>query len=334
MNAKTLTLALLCAFALAAPAVAAPPKAAEEDDKIVLQNDHVTVWFQGKKPMLKVIPAANASEGDNASGAYSYKFTDVVEYRDLDGDGAPSDNEVVASLNLDKASAWTVERTEAEGLVTLNLTLAGVVKLGPKADKTPLPGGGPNLSLPDREAAVGLVFTLREGAATIQAGDANVSVPATSVKYDFVLAKWPYVGGANTRLALVAHVQGDLEAAVDGDVETATVAANESAVGVLSWLPTADGLDAEGKNVTVPVKTVLKPDAEGFTRLVHTYDAPGLASFVHDPTIGVTPTEESLEPSETSAPQQGGGANKVPAPAAALALLGVAVVATLLRRRG
>lgn len=331
MNAKTIVLALLCAFALAAPAAAAPPKATEENDKIVLQNDHVTVWFQGKKPMLKVFPTANATADGNASGAFSYKFSDVVEYRDLDGDGAPANNEIVSSLNLDKASAWTVNRTTAEdGAVVLNLTLKGPVKMGPKADGVPLPQDV-NLSLPDREAEVGLVFRLHESASTVQAGDANVTVPGTSVKYDFVVAKWPLLDASSTRLALVAQVEGALEGESADGMEGARVAANGTQVGVLAWLPTAQGVGADGSSVEVPVKTVLK--AEGnLTRLTHTYDAPGLKSLVHDPAIGVTPTEEAMEASDAQG-QAGSGGNKVPVPAALLALAGLGLVALALRRR-
>lgn len=330
MQPKPFILALLCALAVAAPAVAAP-KSTEEGDKVVLQNDHVTVWFQGKKPMLKVIPTANATAEGNASGAYGYKFTEVVEYRDVDGDGAPSSNEVVASLNLDKASAWTVNRSETpEGGVVLNLTLKGPVKMGPKTDGVPLPQDV-NLSLPDREADVGLVFTLHDGATTVQAGDGNVTVPGTSVKYDFVVNKWPFVDATATRLALVMHVEGALELVSEGGVEGATVAANQTQVGVLAWLPTAQGNTTSGQTIEVPVTT--SATAEGnVTRLVHTYDAPGLASLVHDPAIGVTPTEEAMAPAGTDDPA-GEDRNTVPGPAFALALAGFALVALALRRR-
>ena len=330
MQSKTFVLALLFALAVAAPAAAAP-KSIEEDDKLVLQNDHVTVWFQGKKPMLKVFPTANATEDGNVSGAYGYKFTDVVEYRDVDGDGMPSNNEVVASLNLDKASAWTVNRSEtAEGGVVLNLTLKGPVKMGPKADGVPLPQDV-NVTLPDRDADVGLVFTIHDGATTVQVGDANVTVPATSVKYDFVVNKWPFVDASTTRLALVMQVDGALEMETGEGVEGATVASNETQVGVLAWVTTAQGNTIAGEAVDVPVKTAAKAEGNA-TRIAHTYDAPGLASLVHDPTIGVAPTQEAMEPSGADGASTEGG-NTVPGPAVGLALSGIAVVALALRRR-
>ena len=329
MQTKTLLTALLCAIAVASPALALAPQAKEEDDKIVLQNDHLTVWFQGKKPMLKVFPTANATEdGQNVSGAWSYKFSEVVEYRDVDGDGAPSRNEVVASLDLHAASGWTVNRSEREdGAVVLNLTLAGPVKVGPKAEGVPLPRDV-NVSLPDRDAAVGLVFTLHEGAATVE----NVTVPATSVKYDFVVSKWPFVEGGSTRLALVSQVEGALEVAAQQGVEGATVASNETQVGVLAWLPTAQGVTATGQAIVVPVVTVAKAEGGNATRLSHTYDAAGLATLVHDPTIGVTPTEGAMQPAGTQ-DEGATGSNEVPGPAALLALAGMGATALLLRRR-
>lgn len=318
---------LLCCLALAVTAVAAPPEAKEHDDKIVLQNDHVTIWFQGKKPMLKVFPTANASEDGNVSGAYTYKFTEVVEYRDLDGDDAPSNNEVLASLNLEKASAWTVARSELDdGAIVLNLSLRGPVKIGPKAEGLPV-SDAVNVSLPDRDADVRLVFTLRDGAATLDAGGVNLTVPGTSVKYDFEVAAWPLVDATNGRIALLSHVEGELDLGSDDDVQTANVGANDTRVGVLAWTPEAQGTDANGAAVDVPV--VANARTEGnLTRLAYTYDAPGLATLLHDPTIGVTPTEESLQESGSGTDGQTGG-NTVPALGlvGVLAALGVAFIA-------
>lgn len=332
MQPKSIAIVLLAALVLAAPASALPPKAEESDDKIVLENDHVTVWFQGKKPMLKVIPARGAEAGENASGAYAYKFTEVVEYRDLDGDGAPSNNEVLASLALDRASQWVVNRTQSADAVHLNLTLAAHVKMGPKTDGVPIPQNV-NLSLPDRVAEVSLNFTIRDGAFTVQSGGANVTVPVTAVKYDFAVARWPFVDAQRgSRLALVMHVEGALELDEGAEgVESATVAANQTRVGALSWTTVAEGVAAEGA-VEVPVKT--KALSEGnLTRLVHTYDAPGLSSLLHDPTIGVAPAGDGLQETGDAGGSAPGG-NQVPGSAAALALAGLAATALALRRRG
>ena len=44
-----------------ASAAGEPPKSSEEKDKFVLANDVVQVWFQGKKPMLRLLPASARS---------------------------------------------------------------------------------------------------------------------------------------------------------------------------------------------------------------------------------------------------------------------------------
>lgn len=333
MRTTNTLLALLCAFALAAGAAAQSPKGGKDEDKLVLENDHVTVWFQGKKPMLKVFPTANATDdGENVSGAYSYKFTEVVEYRDLDGDGAPSDNEVLASLNLNAANAWTVNRSQDGGATLLNLTLVAPVKMGPKTGGVPLPEQV-NVTLPDRVAEVSLNFTIRGETTTIDAAGVNVTVPATSVKYDFGVARWPFVDPTGSRLALVMHVHGALGLgnATGEGVEGATVAANQTRVGALSWTTAAQGTTGGADAIEVPVKTSTRTEGD-LTRLVHTYDAAGLKTLLHDPTIGVAGDEESLEGSGGA---QGStrGDNPVPGPAAALAIAGIGAVALALRGR-
>lgn len=312
-SSTILTILLLALATIASPAAAKPPRLAEDDDKFVLENDHVRVWFQGKKPMLKLMPTAD----ENAS--YGYDFSSVVEYRDLDGDGAPSNNEVVSSLDLRAADDWEVARNETDGRVVLNLTLTAPVKLAR--------GGLPtDAILDDREASVSLVFTIREGAATIDAGGVNVSVPATSVKYDFLVHQWPFANAELDRLALESRVHGDVELENATGLDAAEVLANGTAVGALSWTTLAQGDTTDGARIDVPVRAAVQSDGEGLTRITFTYDAAGLATLVHDPTVGVSPTPASLEGSGTDA-------NTVPGlgVAAVAAVVGVAALAT--RRR-
>lgn len=333
MQPKTLAFVLLCALALGLPA-GALAKAEEKDDKIVLENDHVTVWFQGKKPMLKVFPTANASDDEsNVSGAYTYKITEIVEYRDLNGDFLPANNEIVARLQLDQASGWNVTTTEEEGASVLNLTMAAPVKMGPKPDGVPVPDAANNLTaLPNRQANVSIVFTLRDESIRLAAGPANLTIPSTSVKYDLVVASWPFVDASANRLALVTQVSGDLDLVGEGAVETATVATNDTRVGVLSWTATAQGVGPAGAAVEVPVRTAFATDEGNATRIVHTYDAPGLASLVHDPTVGVTPEAAGLD--ANGAPlDQNEVKNKVPAPGIAVGLAAAGLAALALRRR-
>lgn len=283
-------LALAAASAFAAPA--AGPQAREDKDKFVLQNSDVQVWFQGKKPTLHLL---RGDATDNGSAVLTYKFTQVVEYRDLDGNGAPSDNEVVASLNLDRADGWKANVSTAEGLAALNLSLVDQVRVG-QADlpKSPvaLPGGA------DREAQVRLLFALRGADVNLPMGPVNATVLATSVKYDFAVDKWPFVDAANDRLALEMQVTGAVKNANFSGLQRAAVAgANGTAIGALSWTTTAQGRVAGNASVPVPVKADVAAEkdatgaATGMTRIAFTYDAPGLASLVHDPTVGLFPVD-------------------------------------------
>ena len=316
MKIIAIVTAALLAAAIPGAAEAAEPQAREDDDKFVLENDFVRVWFQGKKPMLKVFPA-NASEDDNES-SFFYKFTDLVEYRDVDSDGAPSQNEVLASLNLDKASAWTVNTSEEGDAVVLNLSMDAPVKLG-RSNLTD------NVSVPERDASISLVFTIRSGASTINASGENVTVPATSIKYDLYVHSWPFVNAELGRLALETKVTGDLD--YDNATNSANVSTNGTSVGALSWTSNATGVTTDGENVTVPVRTAITQGLDNETAITYTYDAADLASLLHDPTVGTTTTPESLEESA------GDDDKRVPMPGVLLLVAVVAAAALVIRRR-
>lgn len=306
---------MLAAFAATGAAVG-KPGVQEDGDKIVMSNDHVRVWFQGKKPMLKVFPAGNESN----ESAYEYHFTDVVEYRDVDGDGGPSNQEIVASLNLNKASAWNVTRTEGDDNVTLNLTLTAPVKLGRGVD---VPG---NVSLPAEDANVSLVFRIFQEDTLLNESGENITVSRTAVKYDFIVHSWPFVNAQLNRLALEALVHGQLELDNSTGVEGATVMSNETAVGALTWSTNATGTDANGTAVDVPVRANVALEEGNMSRLILTYDAPGLATLVHDPTIGTSGADESTDGAT-------GGESRVPAPGLVLVAVAAAGTALVARRR-
>lgn len=303
------------------PAASAKPEAREDGDKIVLSNSDVTVWFHGKKPMLKVFPV------DNESAAFSYHFTQVAEYRDLNADGIPQETEIVSRLSLEKASAFEVNTTEIDGGIVLNLTLTADVKLGG--------GGNPlleNVSVPDRQATVVLSFAIRDGDVTIDAGDVELDVPSTAIKYDFEVVSWPFVDAKANRLALDMKVDGAVEEAAETGVTAATVAANGTAVGVLAWTTTAQGKSAAGEAVDVPVKAKLVEAGDGnATRIVFTYDAPDLASLLHDPTIGTAgaPANEAGELGETVADK----VSEVPFAGALLLAAAVGLAALVVGRK-
>lgn len=312
--------ALIAAALLAAvvPAGAAAPKAREDGDKLVLENDHVKVWFQGKKPMLKVFPA------DNASAGYGYKFDQVVEYRDVDGDGLPSEQEVVARLNLAAANAFVVNATEEDDRALLNLTLTAPVKLtGAKALD--------NVSLPttpaERSATIRLAFAIWSEDAEVDANGTTVQVPRTAIKYDFAVDAWPFVDAQNHRLALDMRLQGTAASDEDGQ---ATVEANGTRVGVMTWTSEAHGTTTAGENVTIPVKA--KVGTGNDTRVVFTYDAPNLATLLHDPTLGVASAEDGAG-GEATGDGTTPGSNEAPGAGVLLVAGAAGAVALALRRR-
>jgi hypothetical protein len=316
MTAKRTIVLMLSAMLLAAFATggaAGKPGLEEDGEKIVMSNEHVRVWFQGKKPMLKVFPA-----NENDESAYEYHFTDVVEYRDVDGDGGPADQEVVATLNLNKASAWNVTRVEEEGSVTLNLTMSAPVRLGRGVD---LPQ---NVSLPAEDATVSLVFRIFDEETTLDAGNETVTVARTAIKYDFIVSSWPFVDADANRLALETLVGGMIE--LENGTGAAQVSVNGTQVGALTWIQNATGTDAEGAAIDVPVRTTVALEEDNMSRLVFTYDAPGLSTLVHDPTIGTTGESGPIE-------SGAGGDNAVPMPAVALVAIGAGAAALATRRR-
>lgn len=305
LTVAILVTALLLAAVPAAGAQA--PRLTEENDKFVLENDAVRVWFQGKKPMLKVFPAGN----DSNESAYEYRFTEVVEYRDVDGDGAPSNQEVFSSLNLNAASGWDVQRSESEDNITLNLTLTAPVRVG-RLDT--------NVTLPDTDATVSIVFHIFSEDVTID----NVTVPRTAVKYDFIVSSWPSVGDDLARLALESRVTGNItmDDATEGGSATVTTT-NDTEIGALTWVSNATGVTTDGENVTVPVVTRIAMAEEGTSRVVFTYDAPDLTTLVHDPTIGTS----GGDPSESGA-ENGNGV-----PGAGMLIVAVVAVAAIVARR-
>lgn len=316
MTRKIIAILLVTLLASALPGAAqsAKPGMKEDDDKFVLYNEFVTVWFQGKKPMLRV--SAAGTDGDATS--FHYKFTEIVEYRDVDANGAPSQGEVLSSLNLEKASAWNVSSSEEEGAVILNLSMEAPVKVG-RNDLTE------DLNVTEGVAKISLLFTIRSAASTVNASGEDILVPATSIKYDLVVDQWPFVNAELSRLALTTKVVGEL--ALDDGTRSAEVSVNGTTVGALSWTANATGTTVSGENLTVPVRTAITRGLDNETVISYTYDAPNLATLVHDPTIGVAPTQASLEPSAAEAP------SRVPAPGALLVATAIGAAAVLVRSR-
>ncbi|HEX2021658.1 MAG TPA: hypothetical protein VHH36_03045 [Candidatus Thermoplasmatota archaeon] len=330
-----LTIVLALAIGgIAAAAAKTGPKAREDSDKIVLENDEITVWFQGKKPMLHVFATGAGAVNGTPPVGYQYKMRDVVEYRDIDANGLPDPTEVLARLSLEKASAFEVNTTDVEGGVVLNLTLEAPVQI---AGGLPVPDQAPGVAVPDRTARVTLSFAIRGEDTVLSVGGANLTVPENAVKYDFVVEKWPWTDASNGRLALDVQVVGVTDAVTFAGLSGLAVeGANGTKLGAVTWTETAQGVTADGAEVEVPVKTKVVADADAAnassaTRIVHTYDAGNLQTLVHDPVLGVASAQGSLDGANDTQ-EVADKVDAIPGPGVALGVLALAAVALLARR--
>lgn len=335
MHRSTLTtVSIFAALVVAASAVGASPRATEESDKLVLANDVLTVQFADKAPRLGLFATAALAEAAGATDvapAFEYTFERVIEYRDLDASGTPDANEVVAYLPLAESDAWTATLADEAGAATLTLDLtAPAVLAGPLAEAP----------IPDREATVRLAFHLFAETREIEAGEGSFLVTPAAVKYDFAVDAWPWIDADGNRLALEMLVTGALERDNAPGVDSAVVSAKEAEIGSLSWTTMATGTDAQDAEIEVPVTAVLAPvapaekeDAEKLdvesTRVTFAYDAPGLATLAHDPTIAIA----APEPATEEAGQVTDRLKDVPAPGALLGLAAVGAVALAARRK-
>lgn len=313
----TVALALLLTGAGAAAAEPAPT-VKDDKDKIVLANADVTVWFHGKKPMLKVFPTS----GDGEADGFEFKFERVVEFADENGDGIAQDSEVRAFLNLNPASGWVVETTTTATEATLALTLDAPLTLRGPAD-VELPDAVPQ----DRiKGNVSLVFHVF-GETVDVPGPNGTTVPleTTKVKYDLAVNAWSWVDEANDRLALIGTTSADLEATGD---TAAAVSADDATLGVVAWLPTAEATTGAA---TEEVDVVTEVTSEGGrSRIQHAFAASGYDSLLYDPVFGIA----SLPASVDEASGALGDLNPAPGVGAVAAAAVVGAAAFAARRRG
>lgn len=320
---KKMAVTLLAAGAMLLAAVptaaAGAPKLTETDDKIVMSNDLVVVTFEGKRPVLHYTSPVT---GDATN--YSLSFKSLVEYRDVDQNGAPSAPEVLSTLQLANASGWNVTTTDSNGVVMLNLTLVAPVTMGPGGT----PGGVlDNVSLPERNAEVSLVFSLRDVTAKFDQVNATpLTVPASALSFAVIIAKYPLADPAMSRLALDLVSSTDVEKTLALGQESATFRVDNATVGSASWSAVAPGKNAQGAAMDIPVKAAVS----GHT-ISLTYDMPGLGSLAHGGFAGLVP---ALDDESTEGAKKGIlGAKSVPAPALFGIVASAAMAALALRRK-
>ena len=290
--------AVLFAVALVAPsALADPPRARDEADKTVLANEHVTVWFQGKKPMLKVF------ETGNDTRAFHVFLKEIVE---LQGVGAG--REEVSTLRLARAQAWnvTVDEGAENGTAAARVTmrLSDVPRfLGNQQEMLNLPPQVQERLRRDASPAnVTLTFHVYEQA-TVATGmhNATANVTAYEVKWDLHVEDWPWVNEAN-RLAIRFQVRAagfgnETQNLTDEGEEGVAVSGNGTAepIGAVTWSETAtvvrDG-DANNTNVSSMKFETGKRDGNGHSFLL-VFDAlGGYDELSYDPSMSIVPSTE------------------------------------------
>ena len=122
MRAKAFALCIAALFMLSALATAAEAKGRPaflddgHGDKWVLKNDQISLWFQGKKPMLKVFRTG----ADGNRTGYMLKIEDILE-KDASGD-------VVADVNLEQARPQDWAVSSEQGNASMNLTMAADIE--------------------------------------------------------------------------------------------------------------------------------------------------------------------------------------------------------------
>jgi hypothetical protein len=329
---RTATLATLLAALLLLAAghpAAGKPQFTEQNDRLVLQNEHIAVSLQGKKPLLEVSEAGNASRG------YQVFLQRLVE---LPAGASVGGSAEAASFNLARAEAWQVSHTDGPDGITITMHREGPIETHGKARG---PGG---LPLPDPvsnvtgnltanattgNASVTLVFHLYPQATQVQSGNATVNVTTYEVKFDLVVERWDWLSRADV-LAFEFQVVERGNASTEGAVTNDTVPASQNGtqVGWVGWAAEAQAVyNGTAQNVSVDH---VEPgqaggdDAPKGAGPKHwlVYEAPGFDALSHDPSVGVVPSGDA----GTS------GTSAVPG-FEPLALLAAAPAAVLLARR-
>lgn len=319
-NAERL-LAGIVAVALVAPAAAgatADPQFEETSKRYELANGEISVWFQGKKPLLKVFPS------DNQSRSYQFHMLRVAEFQDQDGDHAFDENESVAFVNLARADAYNVTtRSEAGAVhVALNINTTIQDRGGPDLGGTPQPPLGD-----EARANITLRFHVFGENRTLDTAGGNVTVTPGEVKFDVEVHRWDW-RTQDGHLAFVGELPAGngTQAEAQGGNRIA-VKQNGTTFGYTAWQDAAQ-VTTENGTRTVDVVPSVKEQENGTVQVAWAYNATGFRNLIHDPTMGVT--DASKETSDEGSLV--GDVSDVPGPGVAAALA-AALGAAVARRR-
>lgn len=225
----------------------------DHENKWVLENGKISVWFQEKKPMLKIF---KTGEDGNVSG-YKVKIKEIFE-RDVSGDE-------VASIDLEEArpSDWIIKtENETNGIkISMNANLDQHDEDGGMADVT--------LIFHINTTSAEVKFDLLVNNWVWQSEDKNNATLALKMKVETEEVDEEKEGEENE------NEEGDHE-------DKATVGAE----GYIKWATTAV---ADGKTINVTSDLGKdNEDDEGETHITLIFNnSGGCTSLQYDPTFGV-----------------------------------------------
>lgn len=316
-------LAGLAAVLLMAPAAAgaaAEPRYEEGSKRYELANDEITVWFQGKKPLLKVFPT------ENDSRSYQLHMLRIAEFQDQDGDRAFDENETAAFVNLARADAYDVNTRSQANAVHVALHMNTTIQ-----DRGGAPDVGPTQPPLGEEPRANLTlrFHVYGENRTLDTTGGEVTVTPGEVKFDIEVHRWDW-RTEDGQLAVVGQLPAgnDTETRYENGTERLSVQQNGTEIGYTAWQDSAQ-ITTENGTETVDVKPTVKEQENGTVLMAWAYNATGYESLVHDPTTGVTTAStEASGDSGTLA-----DVTDVPGPGAVLAAAAVLGAAAVRRRR-
>lgn len=305
------------AVALVAPlaaGAAVQPRYEETPERYELENEDITVWFQGKKPLLKVFPS------DNDTRSYQLHFLRVAEFADEDGDGAYSEDEATGFVSLARADAWNTSVDESEDGLTFELTLNETIR---QRGGGPLQGPDDPLA-EDRYANVTVRFHVFDAERTLETVGGNLTVEPGEVKFDVVVNHWGWQDPQEGKLAFVSELPAanGTQAHAEAEGDRVAVERNGTAVGYATWQDVAEVTDGNETEV-VDVEASYNQTENG-TLVAWAYNASGYDGLLHDPTIGVI-TASDVD--DGTIP----GTSDIPGPALVVALSAAAAAAVLRR---
>lgn len=310
-----------------------PVSVQSDSGKLIVQNQAITIWFQGYKPVLHIFQrnASGNSTGFTVAirGVYELNSTNVP-VAVLPMTRAFPEIEDNSSGPFNYSSAVIVQNDTVANTVNITFTLTAnefkVMPMMSNQDNAVSSDMTEWSSIIAGQASVAVVFHINETTA--------------HVKFDFLVNNWTWVNSVGDRLALNAVILGHQTArdssgqrptdqgtsvgedssstatssAVPATAQPASVQAHEDNVsivgqnfvklGYVSWGRTANVTYANGTGTIVSVNMTMfshgmTEEDSNYTSFLFIFDTPAgwntnYSSLAYDPTVGLTATASSF----------------------------------------